>query len=394
MALADGWFGHNFLAMSDANALFPLLRQSADPDAVTALERLVSEAPDWRLTHMNALDFAKRETLDEERTIAMFLHAARIGICELSWNVLCPSCGGVLGANTTLKSVRSDEYHCAFCEVVQEPTLDDMVEVSFTITPRVRAIAAHTPHMLPIWEYFRQVFFGTRVALPEDGLQSALEAVTLDGVELPAGDKAILSLQLPAGTIIVFEPVTHAAQFIEVKGEPTRERQALGLAYGSSSSPTAEPIGLRPGPLRLSLDNRTNGRTLPSIWVVSDALNQLLGRRRPFLTAKRMLSNQTFRDIYRTDIARGRPAAQDHQPHLPVHRPQGLDRALRAGRRPRRLRPGARALRHPERDRGRRRRRRGQDDRRCGDGDLPDPGSRAVGGVPHARGDARAERAP
>jgi class 3 adenylate cyclase len=301
MALADGWFGHNFLAMSDATALFPLLRQSADSDAVTALERLVSEAPDWRLTHMNALDFAKRENLDEERTIAMFLHAARIGICELSWNVLCPSCGGVLGANTTLKSVRSDEYHCAFCEVVQEPTLDDMVEVSFTITPRVRAIAAHTPHMLPIWEYFRQVFFGTRVALPEDGLQSALEAVTLDGVELPAGDKAILSLQLPAGTIIVFEPVTHAAQFIEVKGEPTRERQALGLAYGSSSSPTAEPIELRPGPLRLSLDNRTNGQTLPSIWVVNDALNELLGRRRPFLTAKRMLSNQTFRDIYRTD---------------------------------------------------------------------------------------------
>lgn len=27
----------------------------------------------------------------------------------------------------------------------------------------------------------------------------------------------------------------------------------------------------------------------------------MLGRRRPFLTARRLLSNQTFRDIYRTD---------------------------------------------------------------------------------------------
>jgi hypothetical protein len=26
----------------------------------------------------------------------------------------------------------------------------------------------------------------------------------------------------------------------------------------------------------------------------------LLGKRKPFLTAKRMLTNQTFRDIYRT----------------------------------------------------------------------------------------------
>jgi class 3 adenylate cyclase len=35
--------------------------------------------------------------------------------------------------------------------------------------------------------------------------------------------------------------------------------------------------------------------------MVGDALHRLLDRRRPFLTAKRLLTNQTFRDIYRTD---------------------------------------------------------------------------------------------
>ena len=30
-------------------------------------------------------------------------------------------------------------------------------------------------------------------------------------------------------------------------------------------------------------------------------LHELLGKRRPFLTAKRLLTNQTFRDLYRTD---------------------------------------------------------------------------------------------
>jgi class 3 adenylate cyclase len=30
-------------------------------------------------------------------------------------------------------------------------------------------------------------------------------------------------------------------------------------------------------------------------------MNAMIGRRRPFLTAKRLLSNQTFRDLYRTD---------------------------------------------------------------------------------------------
>jgi len=40
---------------------------------------------------------------------------------------------------------------------------------------------------------------------------------------------------------------------------------------------------------------------LPGVWISGDTLHTLLGKRRPFLTAKRLLSNQTFRDIYRTD---------------------------------------------------------------------------------------------
>ena len=37
------------------------------------------------------------------------------------------------------------------------------------------------------------------------------------------------------------------------------------------------------------------------MWIAGDKLHELLGRRRPFLTAKRLLTNQVFRDIYGTD---------------------------------------------------------------------------------------------
>ena len=57
---------------------------------------------------------------------------------------------------------------------------------------------------------------------------------------------------------------------------------------------------MRPGPLRLSLENRTDRRVLPGSSSPATSCTTL-GRRRPFLTAKRLLSNQTFRDIYRTD---------------------------------------------------------------------------------------------
>ena len=286
--------------MSEAQALFAVLRQSADAECVAALDRLVQEAPDHRLARINALDLARRENLDEEKTIATLLHAARIGLFEMSWNVLCPSCGGVLDTNTTLKSVRSEDYYCAFCAVSNEPTLDEMVEVSFTVSPRARRIGVHNPEDLSIWEYYRQVFFGSGVGLPEDDLDAVMQKVTLDAVELPAGEKALLSLQLPAGAVIVLEPATHTAQFIEVKGEPTPERQNMAVVYHTVRSVT-ETVELRPGPLRLSLDNRTGMRVLPAIWVVNDAMNAVIGKRRPYLTAKRLLTNQTFRDIYRTN---------------------------------------------------------------------------------------------
>src|SRR5262249_44473493 len=40
---------------------------------------------------------------------------------------------------------------------------------------------------------------------------------------------------------------------------------------------------------------------LPAVWVANEVLDDLLKQRKPILNAKRLLTNQTFRDIYRTD---------------------------------------------------------------------------------------------
>ena len=287
--------------MSEAEPKFAVLRQSADAGAVAAIERLVREAPDRKLSRVNVLDFAAENGLDEERAIAAFLHAARLGLFDLSWNVLCPGCGGVLDSNATLKTLDKQAYSCALCAAGYEPDLDEMVEVAFTVNPRVRRIAAHDPNSLPQWEYARQVFWSSGIELPDDAaFEELLQDIVLEAVELPAGEKAILSVQLPAQFVIVFDAVTHAAHFIDVKGEPTRERQSLSLVFDKMHPPTGT-AEMHPGPLRLSLENRTDVRVLPALFIAGDAMHELLGKRRKFLTAKRLLTNQTFRDIYRTD---------------------------------------------------------------------------------------------
>jgi class 3 adenylate cyclase len=286
--------------MSDIQAQFSVLKQTADPSVADAIQRLIDQGQDHELNRINVLDFSSRSGLDEERVISGFLHASRLGLFDLTWNVLCPGCGGVLDAHSTLKSLRHDDYHCGLCACGYEASVDEQVEVAFTVSPRVRRIAAHDPNTLPIWDYFRQIFWSSGVDLSERSFESLSTDVVLDALELPPHEKAVLSLQLPANFIIVFEPVTHAAQFIDVQGEPTTERQQLSLIYNKLQAPVGT-MTLRPGPLRLSLDNQTDVRVLPSVFIAADALHHLIGKRKPFLTAKRMLTNQTFRDVYKAD---------------------------------------------------------------------------------------------
>src|SRR5207302_540002 len=187
-------------------------------------------------------------------------------------------CSGVLDAHDTLKSLRPDDYHCGLCACGYQPSVDEQVEVAFTVSPKIRRIAAHDPNTLPLWEYYKQVFWSSGIDLNTDSFAALTEEVTLDALELPAGEKAVLSLQLPPQFIIVFEPVTHAAHFIDVQGEPTKERQQLSLIYNKAHPPTGS-ITLRPGPLRLALDNQAGVRTLPAVFIAADALHDLPGKR-------------------------------------------------------------------------------------------------------------------
>ena len=285
--------------MNEAEPLFVALRQSADDDVVDMLERMVRDAPDHALNKMNALDLAAKEGIDEERVIAALLNAVGLGIFEMTWNVMCPSCAGVLSANKSLKTLDRARYSCAFCAAGYETTLDNLVEVTFTVSPRVRKIAAHSPDELSAAEYYRQIFWSSAIDLPTD-LEKLLREVTLETVDLPPGERAILSLQLPSGTLIVFDPVTHTAQFLDVSGEKASERQNLSVIFNKVQVPV-DTVALRPGPLRLALENRTDGRVLPAVWVANQTLDDLLKRRKPILNAKRLLTNQTFRDLYRTE---------------------------------------------------------------------------------------------
>jgi class 3 adenylate cyclase len=287
--------------MDDSTALFEALGRTAPPAAVQVLQDLVRGGTDETLARINPLALAGEAGLGEDLMIGALLHAARLGVFEMSWNILCPHCRSVLSATATLKTVRGSHHFCAFCDATEELQLDDRVEVTFTISPRIRHIGAHDPHSLDFWDYHRQIFFGSGVRFPERAAFDALvPACMLETVELRAGDRLILTLPIEAGTLILFDPVTHTAVNVIIEGDPASDRQEIAMVF-DGTHPSVGRMTLRPGMLRVSLDNRTRDRVLLGIYRPSPELDALIGGHRPFLTAKRLLSNQTFRDVYRTD---------------------------------------------------------------------------------------------
>ncbi len=265
---------------------------------VEALKTSVETDQDRLLNRINPLAYAKAHGLGEEQTIGAFVHAARLGLFDMSWNMMCPSCGGVIEAGAALKNLNQPQYYCSFCTVDCEPTLDKLVEVTFTVNPRIRRIAAHDPDSLPFAEYMRQIFWSSSNEFPDD-VESAVEKVTLDTMELGSGEKAAMSLNLPTGFAIVFEPVTHSSLFLEVEGEETKERRNLSLVFADAHTHSGTQK-IQPGPARITFENKAERRTMPGIWLHSDEMNTLTNTRRPFLTATRLLSNQAFRDLYRS----------------------------------------------------------------------------------------------
>jgi class 3 adenylate cyclase len=286
--------------VNDTQSLFAALRDRTGAAVAAAIEQFVKTASDRELVRINVLDFAADRGLDQERTIGAFLQAAQLGIFELAWDVLCPTCGGVLDVTMTLKDVHKEPYDCALCNRSFEPTLDELVEVVFTVSPRVRKIAAHDPHRLPFWDYYRQVYWSSAVDLSDQDIEKLSTEFTLDARELAPGEQATVQMQVAEGWVLIFDPVSHFGHYLKVAPERAGAMQHVALTFEGTGAPT-KTTPLKSGPVELTIANRTGMRLLPVAWAETSSYDELVGKRKPHLTAKRIFTNQTFRELYRTN---------------------------------------------------------------------------------------------
>lgn len=263
------------------------------------LREFVRKASDEQLFKINPLDFAAENGISEREAIDLFVQASHEGLFHFSWDILCPGCGLALTTSNALHGL-SNHAHCAVCDIEVSVNLDDAIEVSFTVSPSLRHIKYHDPETLSLRELMWMSTSSRCLIHPEllkirDSLGCAQGLTDQDGTEA-------LTVSVSEGIYRFACLSHHIADLIEVT-QGGKTRLTVEVNNGVLTFSTHR---VAPGELNLEIKNLTGGRIAWTLFKrPSMSFSQLpkewITRFRPFLTGKRLVSTQSFRDLYRSD---------------------------------------------------------------------------------------------
>jgi class 3 adenylate cyclase len=295
------------------------LNEKALDEALTALEtarswsaRVISKLEshlrsegDKSLFRINPLTFAADKNIPEGETIDLFLHATAVGLFEMSWMLVCPLCSCVVESFHSLKGVHN-HYHCFLCQAEFEAKLDEFIAVAFTVSPTVRDIIFHHPDRLSPREYFFD-YSGIEDGRLADGTPfvKVQEAVTKAVSHLPPGETTDMAVEVDAGSVLGVSHEGGAAFLYNVEGQPSGEDQRFSIEFGKPVFKYSTRK-VAPGRMTFALRNVNRERGTFVVAVLPPGL--VPGHSRlefvPFLSGSRLLTTQTFRDLFRSEVIR------------------------------------------------------------------------------------------
>ncbi len=133
-----------------------LVNAGHDETLVNHLVEHITDAPDDQLTRMRPFALADAWGADRFQTLEMFLRATKLGMLDLSWDMICPHCRGAKRQSRSLDGVTHTAY-CPSCNVDFEVDFARSVEATFQINAAIKPVdrseyciasPQNTPHIL------------------------------------------------------------------------------------------------------------------------------------------------------------------------------------------------------------------------------------------------------
>jgi class 3 adenylate cyclase len=238
-----------------------------EPAIAARLAALVEHADDATVARMRPYVLADAWRLPRDRVLGAMLAAARGGLLDLSWTLICPSCRGPKNSVTTLAGIGA-RVHCDACGIDYAPEFDRTVEATFDARPSGRS---DTPPTYCL-----------------GGPQTARQ--TLAQIALAAGADGSVRVELRAGAYVVQALPDRVARFTV---EDDAGAGTLDVRVEEDGVRAATSV-VRSGTVRVRIENASAREAV--VRVSEAALSDQIA------TAADVTALQAFRDLFAGDV--------------------------------------------------------------------------------------------
>ena len=290
------------------------------PDVLAGLERLVRTADDYDLFRVNPIQYANTSGLSEADGIDLFVHAAKAGLFEMDWLLLCAYCPQVAGSFRELDQVHP-RFQCEFCNALNDVALDDYIQVVFTLSRSIRDIAFHNPETLSVEDYYLRYNFSKGFKPPHGMTHEQLVAALSRGfADIGARQQQSFDFEVAAGRfevldlshklLLVFfadgEPAEPQTTLVQLESGrflvPERPTESRDMILGDGRFTFRQAADLRPGKHTIHVENCTGDRGRFWFLQYPYGFQPHLVEYEPFLSGKRLLLTPSFGDLYKTQL--------------------------------------------------------------------------------------------
>ena len=257
-----------------------------------ALEGLIRTAEDRDLVRINPIRFAETRACDEASVVEVFLHARKAGLLRMEWQYVCPGCGDIVESFQSLTSATA-HYFCQICTANRDADLSDFVEITFSVSRDIRTSAYHEPWSLSPEEYFFSYRF-TENGVLVDGTtvrEHLRRGAAVCAFVEPRETRRFEFTATPGYLYFTNGPA------LAVRDDRTDEMQQVAFEYTGPRAKSFEGE-IAAGRVGFDFTNATGARYALLVANISGDYQWTM---RPFLSASRVLSTQTFLDLFTSE---------------------------------------------------------------------------------------------
>lgn len=112
------------------------LQYKQNQEAADKIAASLSALQEEKLFHIDVYGLAEELSVNKETALNVFIQGVYDGFFSIDWIYHCPTCGGVAHETLSIHEAVSENY-CPACQKAFNNTLDDNIEVFFSIHPNI-----------------------------------------------------------------------------------------------------------------------------------------------------------------------------------------------------------------------------------------------------------------